>query len=98
MLGGGLLGRVDRVLVVDPVLSITCRFGRVQAGLGAVSRRLGGPRERGTHLDQILPLGLGDQRLQLGGGEGVDQPRLGDDEQEDLRARQDGQFVCLWGG
>lgn len=38
------------------------------------------------YLDQILALGLGHERLKLGGGEGVDQTRLGDDEQEDLRA------------
>jgi hypothetical protein len=47
------------------------------------------------YLDEVLALGLGDQRLELGGGEGVDQPRLGDDEQEDLRASQDRQFVRL---
>jgi hypothetical protein len=47
------------------------------------------------YLDQILPLGLGHERLELGGGEGVDQTRLGDDEEEDLRSGEDRQLVCL---
>lgn len=42
-----------------------------------------------THLNEILTLGLGDERLQLWSGEGVDQTRLGDDEQEDLGAGED---------
>ncbi len=34
----------------------------------------------GTYLNQVLALGLGDQRLELGGGEGVDQTSFRDDE------------------
>jgi hypothetical protein len=41
-----------------------------------------------TGLDQVLALGLGDERLQLGGRESVDESGLGDDEQEDLGAGQ----------
>jgi hypothetical protein len=48
-----------------------------------------------AYLDEILALGLGDQRLQLRCGEGVDEARLGDDEQQHLRAGQDGELVGL---
>ena len=48
-----------------------------------------------TYLDQIFAFGFGDQRLKLGGGEGVDQTRFGDHQQEDLCAREDGEFVRL---
>ena len=50
-----------------------------------------------TYLDQILALRLGHKRLELWGGEGIDQTSLGDDEQEDLRAGEDRQLVCLLG-
>jgi hypothetical protein len=49
----------------------------------------------GTYLDQVLALGLGDEWLQLGGGEGVDETGLGDDQKEHLGAGEDGQFVGL---
>lgn len=49
-------------------------------------------------LDEVFALGLGDEGLQLGGGEGVDEAGLGDDEQEHLGAGEGGEFVCLWGG
>lgn len=49
----------------------------------------------GTYLDQVLALGLGDEWLQLGGGEGVDETGLGDDQKEHLGASEDGQFVGL---
>ena len=49
----------------------------------------------GTYLNQVLAFRLGDERLELGGGEGIDQSRFGDHEQEDLGAREDGEFVCL---
>lgn len=37
-------------------------------------------RTSATYLDEVLSLGFGDQRLQLGRCEGVDQSGLGDDE------------------
>lgn len=49
----------------------------------------------GAHLNEVLAFWLGDQRLELRGGEGVDQTSLGDDEQQDLGTGQDGQFVSL---
>ena len=49
----------------------------------------------GAHLNKVLAFWLGDQRLELRGGEGVDQTGLGDNEQQDLGAGQDGQFVSL---
>lgn len=48
-----------------------------------------------TYLDQIFAFSFGDQRLKLGGGEGVDQTRFGDHQQEDLCAREDGEFIRL---
>ncbi len=47
------------------------------------------------YLNEVLALGLGDQWLELGGGEGVDETGLGDDEEEHLSAGEDGQLVCL---
>jgi hypothetical protein len=35
-------------------------------------------------LDEILALRLGDERLQFGGGESIDQAGFRDDEKEDL--------------
>ena len=48
-----------------------------------------------TYLDQVLALGLGDKRLQLGGGEGVDEAGLGDDEKEHLGTGENRQFIGL---
>lgn len=48
-----------------------------------------------AHLDQVLALSLGDEWLQLGGGEGVHEAGLGDDQQQDLGTGEDRQFVCL---
>jgi hypothetical protein len=42
-----------------------------------------------AYLDEVLALGLGDEWLQLGCGESVDETRLGDDEQQDLCASED---------
>lgn len=50
---------------------------------------------RATYLNQVLALSLGDERLQLGGGEGVDKAGLGDDQQEHLSAGEDRQFIGL---
>jgi hypothetical protein len=48
-----------------------------------------------TYLDEVLALWLCDERLQLRRSESVDKTGLGDDEQQHLRACQDGQFVGL---
>lgn len=50
---------------------------------------------KASYLDQVLAFGLCDQRLKLGSGEGVDKTGFGDDQQENLCASKDGQFVCL---
>lgn len=52
-----------------------------------------------AYLDEVLALGFRHQRLQLGRGEGVDETRLGHDEQQYLGAGQDRQLVglrCIW--
>ena len=46
-------------------------------------------------LDEVLAFWLCDQRLELGRGEGVDETGLGNDEEEDLSAGEDGEFVGL---
>lgn len=48
-----------------------------------------------AHLDEVLALGLGDERLQLRGSEGVDQASLRDDEKQHLGASEDRKLVCL---
>lgn len=50
-----------------------------------------------TYLNEVLALGLGDERLQLGGGEGIDETRLRDNQQEHLGAGENGQLVSLFG-
>ena len=42
-----------------------------------------------AYLDEILAFGLGNERLKLRRGEGVDEASLGDDQQKHLRARED---------
>lgn len=37
-------------------------------------------------LDEVLAFGLGHERLEFGGSEGVDEAGFGDDEEEDLGA------------
>ena len=98
VLRAGLLRGLDRASIVDTVLATAGGFRGVEASLEqSISdvRRVGGVVRCAPYLDQILALSLGDQRLELGGREGVDQPRLGDDEEKDLRAGQDRQLVCL---
>jgi len=46
-------------------------------------------------LNQVLSFSLGDKGLKLRCCECVDQTGFGDDEQEDLSSRKDGQFVRL---
>lgn len=48
-----------------------------------------------TNLDQVLALGLGNKWLKLGGSEGVDKAGLRHDQQQDLGAGEDGQFIGL---
>ena len=50
-----------------------------------------------AYLDQVLALGLGYQRLQLGSSEGVYQTGLRHDEKEHLGAGEDGELVGLQG-
>jgi hypothetical protein len=50
---------------------------------------------RRAHLDEVLALGLGDERLQLGRRERVDEARLGDDEKQHLGSGKDGQLIGL---
>lgn len=66
-----------------------------QACEDAVSNATRHWRRAATYLDEVLALGLGDERLQLGRGEGVDQTRLGHDEKQDLGAGQDGELISL---
>ena len=48
-----------------------------------------------TRLDEVFAFWLGDEGLELGSGESIYEPRLGDDEQEDLRAGQGRELVSL---
>lgn len=48
-----------------------------------------------TYLDEILALGLGDKRLQFGSGESVDETGLGHDQEKNLGASKNRQFVSL---
>lgn len=48
-----------------------------------------------AYLNEVLALGLGDQRLEFGSSEGVDKAGLGDDQQENLSASQDREFISL---
>jgi hypothetical protein len=96
---GRLFGRVDRVRVVDAILGAGGRLGRIQTCLVTSVRQChsddGSFHDVIANLDQVLALGLGHQRLQLGRGEGVYQTRLGHDEQQDLGACQDRQLIGL---
>ncbi len=61
--------------------------GRCGASDGGADGHVGGQAALGgveAGLDEVLSFGLGDEGLELCGGEGVDEPCLGDDEQEDL--------------
>ena len=51
--------------------------------------------QRTESLNEVLALWLGDEGLQFGGGEGVDEAGLGDDEEEDLGAGEGGELVRL---
>lgn len=86
----GIFRRLDgKVVVLDIVVTAGGR-GCVEAFLRAVmSVVAGGVRVNATYLDEVLALRLGHERLKLRRGECVDQPRLGNDKQEDLSASQD---------
>jgi hypothetical protein len=43
-----------------------------------------------AYLNQVLALGLGNQRLKFWGSKGVDKAGFGDDQEENLSASQDG--------
>lgn len=88
----GSLGR--RVGSVDPVL-VGGRVRRVQASLHATISVEYTMQMMATYLDQVLALGLGHQRLELGGGESIDETGLGNDQEQHLGAGQDGQLVGL---
>ncbi len=49
----------------------------------------------GSYLNEILAFCFGDQGLKLRCGECVDEAGLRNNKQEDLRAREDGELVCL---
>lgn len=48
-----------------------------------------------SYLNEVLALGLRDERLELGSGEGVDETGLGHDEKKHLGAGEDRELVCL---
>ena len=48
-----------------------------------------------TCLDKVLAFGLGNERLKLRGGEGVYEPGLGHDKEEDLGAGEGRELVRL---
>lgn len=48
-----------------------------------------------AYLDEVLALGLGDQRLKFGGSEGVDKTGFRDDQEKNLSASQDREFIGL---
>ena len=77
----GLFGRVDRIRVVHAILGRR-GLGSVQACLeSALAEGSMATRARcSSYLNQVLALGLGYERLQLGSCEGVDQTSLGDNE------------------
>ena len=48
-----------------------------------------------TYLDEVLAFSLGHERLELGGGKGVDETSFGDDKEKHLCAGENRQFVGL---
>lgn len=50
---------------------------------------------RWAYLDQVLAFRLCDERLKLGGGECIDETRFRDDQEKNLSAGKDREFVCL---
>ena len=58
---------------------------------------MAGVARRNTYLNQVLALRLGDQGLELGRREGVDESRLRHDKKENLGAGEDRKLVSLRG-
>jgi len=50
---------------------------------------------QGSYLNEVLSFCFGDEWLQLGSGEGVDETSFRDNKQEHLSAGKDREFVCL---
>ena len=48
-----------------------------------------------AYLDEILSFGLGDEWLEFGSGEGVDETCFRDDQQQDLGAGENREFIGL---
>lgn len=48
-----------------------------------------------SYLNEVFALGLRDERLELGSGEGVDETGLGYDKEKHLGAGEDRELVCL---
>jgi hypothetical protein len=98
-----ILGGVSR-LVADGETPGEVVGGRGHAhGWGPTDRRTDGHTGREgavggieAGLDEILALGLGDEGLELGGGEGVYETRLWYDEEQDLGTGEGGELVCLF--
>ena len=90
-----VLGRFDGRFTIDAVR--VGRLGGIEACLIVILVRAATDCVflEWSYLDQVLALGLGHQRLELGSGEGVDETSLGHDEQKDLGASEDRQFVGL---
>lgn len=49
-----------------------------------------------THLNEVLALSLGHQRLKLRGGESIDETGLGHHQEEYLGTCENGEFVGLF--
>lgn len=77
---GIVLGRLDIVSAVDAVLRTARGFRRIETCLGSGSVVETATAMDATYLDKVLAFCLCDERLELGGGEGVDETRFGDDE------------------
>lgn len=93
-------GGFDVGFAVDAVFTALWWFGRVEACLRKIGGLVSCVRSsiecgRRVYLDEVLAFGFGDERLEFGCCEGVDESGLGDDQQQDLGAGQDGQFVGL---
>jgi hypothetical protein len=94
-IGVCVLGRLDSRFAVNAVR--VGGLGGIETCLvAALARALSaGAMLEWTYLDQVLSLGLGHQRLELGSGEGVNETSFRDDEQKNLSASEDRQFVGL---
>ena len=89
-----IIGRVAGIIAFDPVRVVGRGLGRIEACLGLLAQSPTRSRVS-AHLDQVLALGLGDERLELGSSEGVDQSGLGNDEKKHLGAGKDRKLICL---